>query len=223
MPSSDVNGSLRSSIREAVTIVLSILLAFGIDAAWDARRERSEERELLAALQEDFGANAAEVSRIVAAHRRASEDLDRFLAITPTELSQLSQPRLDSLGLSLAFPLTFDPVRGTLDAILNSGSLEVIRDRALRTDLTTFLNLVEDLEEDATYVRETALAVWNAQVEHGGPWSGVTEVDLAALTNARRDDRLMGLVRLHREMRMSYLDEFEGVVSATESVLARLN
>lgn len=34
--------------REGVVIVASILLAFAIDAWWDERKERVEEREILA-------------------------------------------------------------------------------------------------------------------------------------------------------------------------------
>ena len=36
---------------EGVAIVVSILLAFAIDAAWDASRERAEERQALSGLR----------------------------------------------------------------------------------------------------------------------------------------------------------------------------
>ena len=41
---------------EGAVIVASILLAFGIDAWWDARTERTQERALLTALAEDLAA-----------------------------------------------------------------------------------------------------------------------------------------------------------------------
>ena len=41
---------------EGVVIVGSILLAFGIDAAWEGRQEREEERESLELLVRDLGA-----------------------------------------------------------------------------------------------------------------------------------------------------------------------
>ena len=42
-------GWFKTRLGEGVAIVLSILLAFGIDAAWDEAKERSEEREVLEA------------------------------------------------------------------------------------------------------------------------------------------------------------------------------
>ena len=39
---------------EGAVIVASILLAFGIEAWWDGRQERAEERDALEALAADF-------------------------------------------------------------------------------------------------------------------------------------------------------------------------
>lgn len=43
---------------EAVLMVLSILLAFAIDAWWDGRQEEARRLELLQALRADFAATA---------------------------------------------------------------------------------------------------------------------------------------------------------------------
>lgn len=42
-------------VVEALVIVSSILLAFGIDASWDDRKDRVEEAEGLAGLHHEFG------------------------------------------------------------------------------------------------------------------------------------------------------------------------
>lgn len=42
---------------EGIVIVVSILLAFGIEAWWQGRHERSDERQVLESLQQDFQEN----------------------------------------------------------------------------------------------------------------------------------------------------------------------
>ena len=44
-------------LLEGFVIVASILLAFAIDAAWDERQERAQERRLLEALEGEFAAH----------------------------------------------------------------------------------------------------------------------------------------------------------------------
>ena len=56
---------------EAIAIVASILLAFAIDAAWDERNERMEEKEVLRSLQLEFEANRDEAANVVLTHERA--------------------------------------------------------------------------------------------------------------------------------------------------------
>ena len=48
---------LKSRATEVVTIVLGILIAFGLDAGWDALKERREEARLLAALATEVDEN----------------------------------------------------------------------------------------------------------------------------------------------------------------------
>ena len=45
-------------LAEGTAVVVSILLAFAIDAWWDERKERDDERDVLLALKAEFEANA---------------------------------------------------------------------------------------------------------------------------------------------------------------------
>lgn len=44
-------GGFKSRLGEAIAIVVSILVAFAIDAGWDEWQDRNDESELLAALR----------------------------------------------------------------------------------------------------------------------------------------------------------------------------
>ena len=48
-----------------MVIVISILLAFGIEAWWDGRQERVEERQALEALARDFESAAEEIDQVL--------------------------------------------------------------------------------------------------------------------------------------------------------------
>ena len=54
----------RSLLGEAVVIVISILLAFSIEALWAQQQLWQEEREVLAALEEEFRANLEQVETV---------------------------------------------------------------------------------------------------------------------------------------------------------------
>ena len=63
---------------EGLVIVLSILLAFAIDAWWDERQERIEEGEILHGLNQEFlGHTTGEYRDALAAIDTILEEIDR--------------------------------------------------------------------------------------------------------------------------------------------------
>lgn len=159
-------------IREGFVIVVSILLAFAIDAGWDELQDRSQEREVLESLRDDFRANLDEAVATVATHERNSRLLARAHARTRAETLALDSDSARATLQAFAMPRTFDAVLGTLDALVGAGRLGLIRDAELRRELTVFLNFVADSQEDAGYLADSARRVWDAQIRVGGPWRG---------------------------------------------------
>jgi hypothetical protein len=121
---------------EAVVVVVSILLAFAIDAGWDQRQARQDERAVLRGLQSEL----LESRLIIESSRRntaqAYERLKYFLAAPRSELLALSP--VAAVG-EVFQPLTrqWDETlpRGALDAATGSGKLASISDPALRAAL----------------------------------------------------------------------------------------
>ena len=58
---------------EGVAIVTSILLAFAIDAWWDNRHERTEERRILESLKAEFLSNAELIPSYIEGHQRSAD------------------------------------------------------------------------------------------------------------------------------------------------------
>ena len=89
-------------------IVVSILLAFVIQAWWDSAGARKQERAYLLSLREEFAEAQSQVPESVAERARALLALEALIHQTQGE------PRApaDSLLLwmsSLSYPVTFDP------------------------------------------------------------------------------------------------------------------
>ncbi len=157
-------------IVDVVAIVLSILLAFAIDAWWDERQERAEEREVLESLYVEFEANRDEAASVVAVHEAAVQSVATLMQMSQDDILALSADEVEQQMRFFANPRTFDAVRGSVDALTSSGKLGILRNRELREALTTFVNIVDDAAEDRDYLSRTSLTVWNEVARNGGPW-----------------------------------------------------
>ena len=160
---------------EAAAIVLSILVAFAIDAWWDERQERAEEREVLESLYVEFKVNLDGAASAISIQERTIQNVATLMELRQDEILALPMGEVTDIVNSLATPYTFDPVRGSVDALYSSGKLGILRDRELREALTTFVNDLDDSVEDAYYMAQTALTVWHEIARNGGPWRVKTD------------------------------------------------
>lgn len=122
-------------LLEGVGIVLSILLAFGIDAAWQNHQENQEEARLLLALRDEFRVNEQRVAEAINFHRalRATGDSIISEARTPRR----SAADFDRLLVDLTWWggfIVFESA--SLDAVVLGGKLDLIRNEELRRLLT---------------------------------------------------------------------------------------
>jgi hypothetical protein len=220
---------------EGAVIVASILLAFGIDAMWEERRESLEEAEVLANLEADFRENLQGVNTIIEAYETFADQVEKLIRLSPEEIRALSQTEVSRLMLSTANPWSFDAVRGTTDTLVFGGRLVVLDDPRLRESLVTFLNRLSDSEEDVAYLRKGAQDVWAAEIRHGGPWTDPTaevghvgEIPVPGfvpratpedLLSVRADPELMGHSKRFHINAAYYLAELERLRILIEEIL----
>lgn len=130
---------------EAFVIVASILIAFGIDAWWDARAERGEERTALQGLMGDFDAAGHLLEASVLVIDSAATAAEAILNLVDPE----GDPGLaDSLAVLIPQiirrPVFLAPM-GTLEALLGSGDLGLTSNDTLRAALASFPSHVADM------------------------------------------------------------------------------
>lgn len=139
---------------EAVVIVGSILLAFGIDAWWDWSSDRRGEAELLGQLRSEFEGNLAVLEETVARHERAMTAGETLLSWAGTAPGADEFAQLDTLFRWALWPAHYHPSSGALRATISSGRLELIRSDSIRNRLAGWDGVLGDLILDEQTRRE---------------------------------------------------------------------
>ena len=136
-------------------IVASILLAFAIDAGWDARAERTQEQALLHGLAEDFGAAAKQLEGTRRLHQSKIDAAEQLLGWADREGTiQVYDDSVDIAIRQIMSRGSFDPPMGTLATLLGSGRLDVLQNTDLVKELTQWSSIVEDMREEEDIARQ---------------------------------------------------------------------
>ena len=133
---------------EGVVIIVSILLAFGIDAWWDERQERAEEREALSQLESDFRANAAQLDTVRRYHQRALDASYEIIARAGLGGEPVGGTPTAELVLHFGSAWNYDPVLGGINSLIQSGKLGILQSDSLRAAIAGWPDIVEDLNGD---------------------------------------------------------------------------
>ena len=140
---------------EAAAIVVSILLAFAIDAWWTNRQIIAEEYDTLTQLRSEYVRNVELLAEKRASHAATEQSMLALLrTISIAQQSGLDResvfPDLDKTIIRW----TFDPETGAISGVLESGKLSIIQSDQLRSALAGWPAKLQDVIEDE-------IAVWN--------------------------------------------------------------
>ena len=120
---------------EGLVIVVSILLAFSVDALWEQRQDRSRRLEYLSALEGEFSEARSEIESQVEAHPRQLAAIDSLL--TTFAVGRQS----DSIWLwlrQLGGLFIYGPAHPVFDDLANSGSIGLLDSADLRFALLRY-------------------------------------------------------------------------------------
>jgi hypothetical protein len=109
-------------VVEGLVIVASILLAFGIEAWWDGRKEAARRAEFVAALITDFEVTRERLSESRATGEELIARGREVLRLTP-EASVLPKDSIRFLLLGFFNKIDFEPALSTYEAAVGSGDL----------------------------------------------------------------------------------------------------
>ena len=136
---------------EGVVILVSVLLAFWIDAAWELHRDRNQAFEFLDTVHDELERNVGILADHVASCEGGTYAAQRTLvALTspaPPQISPDSVTRLVAPSLAGVPPRLEAPA---VDALVSSGALSDIGSAMLRREFGRWRNLLEVREERRT-------------------------------------------------------------------------
>lgn len=219
---------------ESLVIIASILAAFALDTWWDGVRERRQERDALESLQAEFTVARETIVRYRGNHERIlgsvsaiDDSLDRAYR------RGVSTIPVTDTSLALAYiPPTTNVSLGTLDGLLASGRLGIIRDRRLRGALASWGAQLAELSEEEEDSRDLVLGDFDRAIRAGtnthGLWpiaeslfTGEMPADVRRPSRAIRVDReTIGVFQLRSWLLSHSLDEFEPLLAEVDTILA---
>jgi len=139
----------RHTVMESVAIVLSILLAFAIDAGWDEFKESKQEKAFLVSLLSDFKEISSRIEESTAVHMKFIESGQQLLSFhgggTPNIEPEMLERMLGALFYD--FSSLYLP-SDSRDALFASGDIEIIGNEKLRSMLAAWPTIVADASED---------------------------------------------------------------------------
>lgn len=182
---------------EGALIVVSILLAFWIQAWWEQLGERRVEQELLSSVLEDVETTDAALRSLI---ERA--DLDAsfatwFYNASEQQLMAVSGDTARAVLTALYRPNTFDALlQGPLSGVLTTAQVSLVQDAGLRAAFNDWLGVAAELEERNRSLAEletiVTIALGRHEVFRLRWFNGVDEAPFAVdLRQIRNDDAVM--------------------------------
>ena len=208
--------SLVGALSSGAVIVGSILLAFAIDAGWDAYRERADEQAVLASLEAEFVSNLETLERVIRRHEGFAERAAELEAMSDEEVRAIPAERIEEYERAMGQWMTFEPRGGALSSLVGDGRLGLIRDDGLRDALVEWLQRLDDSAEEAGMLVRTSERIilrWSHLADVRKPGSGDT------LAMLRNDPEMKALVRSKLFFARLYAGELRRLAAHGEKVL----
>jgi len=134
-----------SLLLEAIVIVVSILLAFAIDAMWEDHQESQTKSELIELLIVDFDVTAARLKEAIAAHQIHIDQNKRFLEIMSSG-EPIERNKFGELAYSFVTVEFFEPALSTYEAAIGRDGLASIHSPELSQSITDFYKHLETFD-----------------------------------------------------------------------------
>jgi hypothetical protein len=143
---------------EGAAIVVSILLAFSIEAWWDEYQDRGEEQGILLGLKSEFEQNLAFIDTQLS-YRNAV--IDSILKIFDASVARTSiEPDiLDELIGDVTWWENIEYSRGAIDGLLQSGGLSLIENEELRRVIASMPSRYDSTTKSGLNDRDTTVNV----------------------------------------------------------------
>jgi hypothetical protein len=143
----------RRTVMESAAIILSILLAFAIDAGWDEYKKSTQEKAFLVSLLSDFKEINSRIDESTAVHLKFINSGRQLLSFYGTDTPIIETEVLEKMLCDIFFDFSslYLP-SGSRDALFASGDIQIISNEKLRSMLAAWPTIVADASEDDSMI-----------------------------------------------------------------------
>jgi hypothetical protein len=135
-------------------IVAGVLIALAVDSWWERQQEQKQAKEYVQQLLVDFQQTKRRLEGTIEGDTKTLERVNGVL----NRAFRGPFPTADSLDLPTGYN-QFEPLTGTLKALVEGGDLRLIRNDSIRFELIRFFALTDATE---TILRHTETMIWNS-------------------------------------------------------------
>lgn len=150
---------------EAVVIVASILMAFGIDAWWDQAQSRTAERELLERIHAELTEARQTLSESLATHGRYVEAAESVLAYS-VATADTPVPTLQQVSYVFRYASSTHLRTGVLDGAIASAELGLVSNPSLRGLLAGWPGTLDEFTEEEERIGDFTGSIRLTVVRH---------------------------------------------------------
>jgi len=140
-------------ILEILVIVIGIYGAFALDRWNENTAAINKEKILLNAVNNEFIANKEQFKKVVANHKQVYAHLQWLKQQMPFN-QHTNKDSLHSHFRGTWTTQTFNPSASSIDAIVNTGSLDIIRNEELRNLLVKWDDVLLDYQEEENMAKD---------------------------------------------------------------------
>lgn len=160
---------LKYAIGEIVLVVIGILIALQVSNWNQDRKDRISERKILNNIHRDFLQNKASFDKVKDINYKNLATLDSIV-----EMLQEGEITIEKYNRynKLITGTTYNPYSSTVDAVINSNSLELIQDDELQKYLVSWKDLLADYLESETQYFKFINEQWRTYILQNSDWAG---------------------------------------------------
>ena len=214
----------RRGLVEGLFVLVSILLAFWIDAWWDHRQATQLEAQIVAAVADELAGNAIDAEDVLTTHDLRLAQIDRFIRSTPGDLAQVSPDSV--IEFVVAFPNAPEhaPVVSASTMLLQTAPIDA-RGIEARNMVGRYLRLLSEFAtidiNDARLQVLSQLAIYAERDALGGLADNnqmVARQGPSVLSDLRNDERFVAAVLQKSHVQVFLRQRLETILRVTDSV-----
>ena len=167
------------AVGEILLVVLGILIALQIDNWNENRKDREKEAAILLKLNREFSGNLVEFERIYNMNLEKLRDIDTLLHYLEDPDKPGAMKRISEVIWNSVLGEIYNPSRGTVESLINSGNIDLIQNDTLRDYLTSWPFKLEDYKEEEEFDQGWVFRLPEYMVKEGsfnhsrGPYASV--------------------------------------------------